>query len=209
VLPGSVYPHPGGAYPPVYMPAYDVVVPRPPRPAALGWALGLTYLGVLIAFVEAVGSSIYQWQHRLDYPVGPTGPGQPDLTGATETFTTLGLAIGFLTVIGAATGIIICAILVNRKKNPARITLAVVMGVLAVYQLCGVGSGLMATAILDSIPADPAQDLDMAALEVPWWLMVGPALLCVIAAAVCVLLIIPVVNRYFSPGAGRRFAADS
>ena len=141
--------------------------------------------------------------------VTPGGPGEPDLTGVADPVATVSLVIGLLVFAGAATGIIICAVLVHRKKNPARITLAVVMGVLALYQFCTLGSGLAASALLESIPEDPSQEIDVSTVQQPWWLMIGPGLLSVIAATVAILLIIPVVNRYFSPGAGRRFAADS
>jgi hypothetical protein len=93
--------YPGVAYTPV------VLVPRPPRPPAVTWAVALTYAGMGFSALAEVAA----------------------LAGAASTFT-------LVPWIPLVAGTAAAAILTQRGSNAARIVLACLMGLFAVVGLC-------------------------------------------------------------------------
>lgn len=186
----------GMAVPPGYEPVY--LVPRPPRPGVVNLAVALTYAGVAVsgigAAVGVVGS--LQAQDTVSRMTSTTG-GQ-----ATEPVlrTALGLGIGFAVLLwlAPAVGAVICALLTRRGANPARIVLASLMGLFALFNLCygvlrGIAGGVSGPQVQTEAPA-----LNWIGLAVD---VVDLGL----AVTIGVLLLVPLANRYFSPGPGRRF----
>ena len=192
---------------------YAVIVPRPPRPGTVSVALFLAYVGVGVAAVTETANGIYQWTNRAQIfsTVETTAPTGVDARRLVDASATLGLVIAGLLYLVVAAGVVTCAVLANRKKNGARITLAAAMGVIGLYNLCGLGSSAVVGSLTDRLARDSPNstfNFTAASAEVPWWAMVGQGLLAVIALTVFVLLILRPTNRYFVPGAGRRFAPE-
>ena len=190
---------------------YEVLVPRPPRPMTVTVGLMLTYVGVGVALVYLVINSISEWTTR-DQVAADAARAQ---ASGIDTSSLVGVVLVIAAVfwVLVASGLVICAIIANRGSNGARITLASLMGVLGVYQLCtAISAGaLKAIASSDTPSGDQSATSPFAAFNassanIHWWSYVGSSLLAVIALIVFVLLIIPPTNRYFSAGPGRRFA---
>ena len=119
--------------------------------------------------------------------------------------------MGAVLAVLVAAGVLVCAILTTRLKNPARITLAVLLGVLGLYNLCTVGSIGVFLALGESLEERGTSTSSlsmMAAGQITWWAIAAQALLAVIAVTGFVLLVVPPTNRYFVAGAGRRFAPE-
>jgi hypothetical protein len=193
--------------------SYAVIVPRPPRPATVSLALLRAYVGVGVAAVTETASGIYQWTNRAQIfsTVQTTAPTGVDARRLVDASATLGLVIAGLLYLVVAAGVVTCAVLVNRKKNGARITLAAAMGVVGLYNLCGLGSSAVVGSLTNRLAQDSPNstfNFTAASAEVPWWAMVGQGLLAAIALTVFVLLILRPTTRYFVAGAGRRFAPE-
>jgi hypothetical protein len=192
---------------------YAVLVPRPPRPATVGVALALAYVGVAVAAVTETANGIYQWSNRAQIfsTVETTAPTGVDARRLVDASATLGLVIAGLMYLVVAAGVITCAVLANRKKNGARVTLAAAMGVVGLYNLCGLGSSALVGSLTDRLARDSPNstfNFTAASAQVPWWALVGQGVLAAIALTVFVLLILRPTNRYFVAGAGRRFAPE-
>jgi hypothetical protein len=191
---------------------YAVLVPRPPRPATVSLALLLACVGVGVATVTETANGIYQWTNRSQIfsSVESTAPTGVDARRLVDASATLGLVIGVLLYLVVAAGVVTCTVLANRRKNGARITLAAAMGVLGLYNLCNLGSSFVVGSLTDRLARESNSTFDFSAAsaQVPWWSLVGQGVLAVVALAVFVLLILRPTNRYFVPGAGRRFAPD-
>lgn len=190
------------------LPSFAILVPRPPRPPIVQLATILALVGVGLSLVLQVFSSIYQWTHRAEILDAVAGdePMPPELRDATATGMTFGLVFGGAIWLVVAAGVVVCTLLTIKKKNPARIVLAVIMGVVGLYQLCQVGSGAVVLAASDRLTS--AQGNLFASAQVTWWSMTSQVLLAVIALIVFVSLIIPPANRYFAPSPGHRFAPE-
>lgn len=188
---------------------YETLIPRPPRPRVVSVALTLVYAGVLISAVQTAANAIFQWQHRDEVLPQSETSTDPTVTGFAESVTAISIGFAIFLWLIVAAGAVVCAILTDRKKNAARITLASFLGVIAMFQLCAGVANLVSGSILDSLAAGDSQfDQEFVAIEPPWWLLVGPFALGVLAAVAAVLLIVPSANRYFTAGAGRRFTPD-
>jgi hypothetical protein len=193
---------------------YAVLVPRPPRPANVGMAIMLAYAGVGLALVFQTANSIYQWtnRERLFGPVYSNPPPGVDVKDVVDTSTMFGLVLGGLLWLLVAVGVVVCTVLTARKKNAARIVLAVAMGVLGLYNLCGVAAASFLRVIGEHMAQQSSQaqvNFSLAAAGVTWWAVTAQALLGVVAIIVFVLLVVPSANRYFVAGAGRRFVPDA
>jgi hypothetical protein len=192
---------------------YAVLVPRPPRPTALSVALTLAYVGVGVAAVTQTANGIYQWSNRAQIfsTVETTAPTGVDARRLVDASATLGLVIAGLMYLVVAAGVITCAVLASRKKNGARITLAAAMGVIGLYNLCGLGGSALVGSLSDRLARSSPNstfNFTAASAQVPWWALVGQGVLAVIALTVFVLLILRPTNRYFVAGAGRRFTPE-
>jgi len=195
----------GLAYPGYQMAGYVQLVPRPPRPGAVAVAMYLTYAGVVISGAQAVLGALVTWFSRDEMLASASAGGPPDadVSSIFGTWITVGLVIGLLFWLLPAAGAVVCAELTRRGKNAARIVLACLAGVFALYNLCGVGfvgiAGLAGSMSTSSGPAPFTSG-------VTWWSTVVGVLLGGAGVAILVLLVVPATNRYFSPGPGRRFA---
>ncbi len=192
---------------------FAVIVPRPPRPATVSVALLLAYVGVGVAAVTETASGIYQWTNRAQIfsTVETTAPTGVDARRLVDASATLGLVIAGLLYLVVAAGVVTCAVLVNRRKNGARITLAASMGVIGLYNLCGLGSTAVVGSLTDRLARDSSTstfNFTAASAQVPWWALVGQGVLAATALTIFVLLIVRPTNRYFVAGAGRRFAPE-
>jgi hypothetical protein len=193
----------------------EMLVPRPPKPASAGLATLLAYIGVGLSVVYLVANSIYQYQNKdrvIDEAL--TGLSKAEADQARSIMGTfMGGAVIFTAVLYLliAAGVVVCTALTVRKKNPARIVLAATMGVLGAYNLCQVGSGGLVAAVGPTMQrraqATGVNYTDVSS-QITWWSVALQALLAVIALTVFVMLIVPTSNKYFSPGAGRRFAPE-
>jgi hypothetical protein len=195
-----------------HAPGYAILVPRPPRPPIVRFATILALVGAAIALIVETANVIYQWNHRAELFATFAADEQlsPDLRETTETATVIGLFVGLGIWILVAAGVVVCTVLVMKKKNAARIVLAALMGVTGLYQLCQVGSGAIVLAASDALTSASTSPLgvSLASVQITWWWMVGQVLLTVIALIVFVSLIIPPANRYFAPSPGHRFAPE-
>jgi hypothetical protein len=191
--------------------SYAILVPRPPRPATLSVATALAYAGVALGLAYAVLNSMYSWQHRGELTSMTTGaPAGVDERQLVDASTTFGIAIGVVLAVLVAAGVVVCTVLTTRLKNPARITLAVLLGVLGLYNLCSVGSLGVFFALgksLEERGTSTSSITIMAAGRITWWEIAVQALLAVTALIGFVLLVVRPTNRYFVAGAGRRFAS--
>jgi hypothetical protein len=195
----------GLAYPGYRMAGYVQPVPRPPRPGAVAVAMYLTYAGVVISGAQAVLDALVTWYRRdaILASASAGGPPDADVSSIFGTWITVGLVIGLLFWLLPAAGAVVCAELTRRGKNAARIVLACLAGVFALYNLCGAGfvgvAGLAGSASTSSGPVPFTSGAT-------WWSTVVGVLLGGAAVTILVLLVLPATNRYFSPGPGRRFA---
>jgi hypothetical protein len=189
---------------------YLAVVPRPPRPVAVQLAFVLSYAGVALAMVYLVANSFFLWSRRGDLAASLQRPGV-DTTDAAGGFTTFVLVVTALYWLAVAAGVVVCTTLAQRGRNAPRIVLAVLAGVMAANHACGLGASAVGRLLVDQVPSGGSgtlgDTLDRTLAGIPWWAMVAQGLLGLLAGAIFVLLILPASNRYFSPGAGRRFAA--
>lgn len=192
---------------------YAVLVPRPPRPAAVGVAITLAYAGVVLALVFQLANATYEWTNRdriFGSGLAGTPPPGLDTKHLIDTSALVGLLVGGVLWLLVAVGVVVCTVLTNRKKNAARIVLASAMGVMGLYDLCSAG----ATAAMGSMGRLQRQSgsssftFAAAAGQVTWWQITAQALLAVIALIVFVCLIVPPSNRYFAAGAGRRYIPE-
>jgi hypothetical protein len=192
---------------------YALLVPRPPRPAVVSTALMLAYIGVGLSALIEVATAIYQWNNRekIFDSVSSSEPTALEAKRLMDASATLGLVIGGLLWLIVAAGVVICAVLAHRKKNPARIVLAAAMGVVGLYNLCGVGSAALVGSIgnaLERGSADSGFTFSATSAQITWWSVTGEAVLGGLALTVLVLLVVPPANRYFVAGAGRRFVSE-
>jgi hypothetical protein len=192
---------------------YEVLVPRPPRPATAYVAIVLTYISVAVALIYCAINSIEQWNNRDAYLTDLQQSSRNtgiDMTSLMRN--SLGGALIFTAVLWILVGaaLVICAVTASRGNNGSRIALAAAMGVLGLYQLCGAVSAGLSTSLAsqaqDAPDNSPFAGFTALSKDIHWWSYVGPSLLSVIAISIFVLLLVPPTNRYFSAGAGRRFA---
>jgi hypothetical protein len=191
--------------------SYAILVPRPPRPGTVGVATALAYAGVAIGLAYEVLNSIYSWRNRNQLFGDVTSQPGIDQRQLVDASTTFGLVFSGVLSLLVAAGVVVCAILTTRKKNPARITLAVLLGVLGLYNLCSVGGAGAFMALDQSLEERGTSSSSltiMAASQITWWTIAAQALLAVTALIGFVLLVVPPTNRYFVAGAGRRFAPE-
>lgn len=183
---------------------YVALVPRPPRPAAVRAAVVLAYLGAGLSGVQTLLSYLYQWSHRQELINAATADapaGGPNMESMLNTSLVVGIVVGAVVWLLAAAGTVVCAALTNRGRNPARIVLACLAGLFALSNLCGAGAALL----ISGARASQAMPTAFSA-RLPWWSPTLQAVLGLMAVALLVLVLLPSANRYFSPGAGRRFA---
>ncbi len=207
--PGDGYENWGVAYPQMYpqMPGYVpvVLVPRPPRPPALNLAVVLTVLGVLVSASQQAISFVNTLAHRDEIVSNAanqvaTDPNAPDVSGIMRTATTAGLVVGMVFWLLPAAGALVTAFLARRGYNGARIVLASLMGVYALFGLCG-GAGSLVSGRLSQMSTTTVPTGGLAVVG-----GVIDVVLAGLAIAIGVLVLLPAVNRYYSPGPGRRFA---
>jgi hypothetical protein len=195
----------GMAYPTYAVPGYAVLVPRPPRPQAVRLAIVLTYIGVALSGIQVVLSDVWVWGQRDTFTESMTenaGPGAPDMTGIASTAFTVGIVLSAVFWLLPAAGTVVCAVLAGRGRNAARIVLACLAGVFAANGLCGAGSALLFQT------GGPSRTMGTFGFGSggPWWAIPFQFSLGALAVLICVLLLLPTANRYFSAGPGRRFA---
>lgn len=198
----------GLAYPTYATPMYAIPVPRPPRPRIVIVALVATYLGVLLSGTQTVLSSRWLWSQRDSFTRSMAEnlpPDSPNLTGPTNTAIVIGISVAAVIWLLPATGAVVCAALAGRGRNGARIVLACLAGVFALNAFCGAGSGLAWRSTDVSSGLAPLGASAMA----PWWAIPFQLSLAALAVLICVLLLLPAANRYFSAGAGRRFVPST
>jgi hypothetical protein len=193
---------------------YAVIVPRPPRPAVVQTAILLAYIGVVVATAVSASNSVYQWSNRERIFSNVTVNSNNGAEGKSliDASATLGIVIGSLVWLLVAVGVVVCAVLANRRKNGARITLAAGLAVVGLYNLCGVGSAAVVGSLGDKLAEQSAGSsfsMSLASTEVPWWSIAGQGVLAALALTIFILLILPASNRYFVAGAGRRFAPEA
>lgn len=186
------------------------VIPRPPRPRVVGLAVGLTWIGIALSGVAAVVDLVMArryYDEILAESVAtgdvPPPPGFETVIGATVT---VGVVLGLVMWLLPAAGVATCAVLARRGNNPARIVFAALVGVIALSQICGAGAGFVTLAMPNMVGGET---FDTAPPALQAWQTASAgvdAALGVLAAAICVLVLVPPANRFFSPGPGRRFA---
>jgi len=192
-----------------YLPGpVEMVVRRPPRPGVVSAAIGLVYSGIVLSAAEYTISYYMQWQLRDDLVAQTVDATNVDPVDATQLATTsMGIAIAIVAFVWlvVAASVVICAVLANRGRNGARITLAVILGILALANLCSAGNTFGSLLLA---PDPPASEAFNSEALLPWWMGVPPVILVAVCVAAAVLLLIPPANRYFNAGAGRRFIPD-
>jgi hypothetical protein len=161
----------------------------------------LTVLGAVLAGVQTLVSDWYQWAHRADLV-----PESDAATSVIDTSLRIGIALSVTLWLVAATGVIVCAAFAWRGRNGARITLACLTAVFALNQLLGAAAGLAVRAADSAATPNPLAGAYSAAT---WWLVPIQAAVGVLAVLICVLVLLPSANRYFSAGPGRRFISTS
>jgi hypothetical protein len=193
----GVYPPPG--YEPVYL------VPRPPRPGVVNLALILTYVGVLVAFLQFVISALVTWQSRESLTrLSTSGTATVD---AVQTSVVLAIVItGVIMWLLPAAGAVVTAVLSRRGANPARVVLASLMGLFALVSLCESTAGAVGAGMSGQMAGVSGVDIGGG------WVWANLALnvsKLALAVTIGVLLLVPATNRYFSPGPGRRFISGA
>jgi hypothetical protein len=184
---------------------YAVAVQRPPRPTTVTVALALTYAGVGLSGANAIAGALYNWLNRgklLSTVTADAPPDGPDMTSFLSTTIAASVVVSLVVWLLAAAGTVVCAVLARRGRNPARIVLAVLVGVFALNNLCGGAAGLF---VAGTRSGGGSPSPFNATASLPWWTVPIQLILAVMAALICVLLLLRATNRYFSPGAGRRF----
>jgi hypothetical protein len=195
---GLAYPAPPPGYEPV------VVVDRPSRPGVVNLAVILTYLGAGLSLCQTVASIIVSYLDRdeLNSQVRDELRGQTNSAGQISTLThaAFGIVVAatVLLWILPAAGAVVTAALSGRGANPARITLASLMGLYALIDLCSGVNGLVSTGPV----RDVARQLNTASAVID-------VVLAALAVTIGVLVLVPAANRFFSAGPGRRFAPSS
>jgi hypothetical protein len=166
-------------------------------------ATQLTYLGVILSGIYVAFGSLYSWSRRDDLIASATRDAPPDtvVPVMVNTSLTVGLIIGVLSWLLPAAGTVVCIEFARRGSNAARVVLACLTGVFALYNVCGAGGGLLFLAA----GGDTGDGLSITSDQI-WWTAPTQALLAGLAIAIMVMLLIPSANRYFSAGPGRRFA---
>jgi hypothetical protein len=174
-----------GVYVPVgHQPIY--LVPRPPRPAGVVRAVGLTCVGAGVATVQFVVA--------IALGLGHGGLNDLTLGGPSPVTVPVGLIFvvaALAQVVVPAGGALAAAIFTARGSNAARIVLATLMGLFALANLCQ-GAGSLTGP--DAGGAGPYAEAGLSLVDLG------------LAVTVGVLLLTPAANRYFLPGPGRRFA---
>jgi hypothetical protein len=182
------------------------LVRRPPRPRAVPVAVALTWSGVALSGLLALVSA----GMTIRYGGGALPAAVTDRVAASDglsrfvsvaTVVTVVLDLVFAAAVSVVLGI--CAVLTGRGRDAARVVLAVAAGLIACYQGCG---GLVGLGVRALAPAGGPG----AAAPGAWdaWQRAASALdlvLAGLAAVISILLLLPRVNRFFRPGAGREF----
>jgi hypothetical protein len=171
-------------------------------------AFVLSYAGVALALVYLVAYSLDQWSHRADRTAGVDrlNVDAGRFNDASTRFTLVFMA-GYWVALAA--GVVVCTLLAQRGRNPARIILAVLAGVMAVSNLLSLGGVWFGYLLREQLANDPDNPVSAALqVRVPWWATAGTGVLAALALGILISLILPASNRYFSPGPGRRFATD-
>jgi hypothetical protein len=162
----------------------------------------LTLAGAAVSGVQTLINDVYQWSHRGDF-AAPPGTATPDnFQSVIDTSLKIGIALNAVLWLLAAAGVIVCAAFAWRGRNGARIVLACLTGVFALNQLFGAAAGLAFRAAAGEATTSP---LATAYSATTWWFVPIQAALGVLAVLICVLVLLPSANRYFSAGPGRRF----
>jgi hypothetical protein len=182
-------------------------VPTPPtkvRPAAVSTAVWLMWAIVALNVISIALSFVPlpELDRALDEFYAQNPEFRDDAVMAIGEIGALSLTV----VMAGAFAVL--AIFVGRGSQPARITTWVVGGIVALCQLCGLGSSLATPALLESMPTgeDPAADLALeqarlVARATPvWYTVVSNAILILSLVAillVIILLAVPKANEYF------------
>jgi hypothetical protein len=184
----------GLAYP---VPGYQPVawIPRPRRPGVVNLALILILFGVLISTVQLVIGVTTTYANQDDL-ISQLNGGSGGTAPASVVHTAVGVGIGVAIALWLlpAAGAVVTGILSWRGANAARIVLASLMGVCALYDLCGGIFGLV-NPVTNGISRVGAPAVS-AAFDL---------VLAAVAVAIGVLVLVPPANRFFSAGPGRRF----
>lgn len=211
--PAAGYPGMGGS--PPGGPPPPQLVPRPPRPMIVFVATVLTLVAAAFAFADVFVSYFLVSGTRdgLRTWSEAAGDSTEDIRAMTEFFDLVGgttaIVSGVIYLLGAG-GVIACAVLALRGSNPARITQVVLVGVYASGIFCCRGYSIVQFWAVESVLNSPDyQSSGRGPLELPtglvWASTALNVLLCLMSAAIFVLLLLPAANRYFSPGAGKQF----
>ncbi|MGH3736934.1 MAG: hypothetical protein ACRDT6_15185 [Micromonosporaceae bacterium] len=172
---------------PAYGPPGGAPADRGPRPATVNAAVGLTFVGVALAFVGTVLSHLFISELTS---LGADSSAAEDLKNIGKGWTLIGAGANLIAAAGAS----VCAVLSLRGSNGARITLAVLCGLFAGWKLtCGGWSAITLTG--------DSSDYEAIGDAMPFWYgaIAIDLVLLVVAIVILSLLLVGSSNRWFSP----------
>lgn len=179
----------------------------------------MTLIGAAVSFADVFLSyfMVTELRDSVRKMSEQAGDDAMQIQEMTDFFNTVGGATAIVSgviYVAAAAGVIICAVLALRGSNAARITQVVLVGVYAGGVFCCRGYGIAQIWVFDSLLNDPQYQIDgQPPIELPmglvWASTALNVVLCLLSAAIFILLLLPAVNRYYSPGPGKQFATRS
>jgi hypothetical protein len=205
----SSYPgYPGwGGYP------YPMVqmVPRPPRPRTISIAVLLCWIGIAVSGVATIAGLVVDIIYRDELvrealaQQNPTAGAQVEDMASLVTTLTLALSVAFWLLVAA--GVAVCAVFTGRGRNPARILLAALTGIIAFANLLCTPLTVVATGA-GAFGTTQSFDIGPPAYDVVQMVsLVLNVLLGLVAAVIFVLVLLRASITYCSPGPGRSFVA--